>query len=134
MSFTEALQSAYQRYFECAGRASRAEQAYFGLYCLAGLGTFALVDGAVFGASLGLPPLTLIFFVVTIVPFITVMFRRLHDTNRSGWWMLAACVPVLGWLTLMYFFTQPGSSGVNAYGPEPLDLSQPTDFGATPAE
>ncbi|MEL7106927.1 MAG: DUF805 domain-containing protein [Pseudomonadota bacterium] len=134
MSFTQALQSAFERYFDTSGRASRTEQASFVLFALGGAVAFALLDGIIFGASLGLPPLTVIFVVVTCVPFFTAMFRRLHDTNRSGWWLLLAFVPVLGWLALLYFFAQMGTEGDNAYGPAPLGSDAKADFGATPAE
>ena len=134
MSFTDALQSAFERYFDVSGRASRAEQASFVLFAFAGTLVFLLLDLIIYGNTLGVPPLAIIFVVVTFVPFVTVMFRRLHDTNRSAWWLLTAFVPVLGWLALLYFFAQPGTQGDNAHGSEPLGQVDPADFGAIPAE
>ena len=48
-----------------------------------------------------------------------VAIRRLHDTGRSGWWILIALVPLVGAIVLLVFYVQDSSAGVNEYGPNP---------------
>ncbi|ELD3473846.1 DUF805 domain-containing protein [Enterobacter hormaechei] len=52
-------------------------------------------------------------------PYIAVLIRRLHDTDRSGWWLLLYLVPLLGPFVLLYFTCQGSSEGNNCYGPNP---------------
>jgi uncharacterized membrane protein YhaH (DUF805 family) len=54
-----------------------------------------------------------------LVPSIAVTIRRLHDTNRSGWWWLIAFIPILGGLVLLIFAVLDGTPGDNRYGPDP---------------
>ena len=56
----------------------------------------------------------------------TVVAKRLHDRGRSGWWQLAALVPVIGWAWLtLELFILPGSPGDNRYGPHPTFSPEP---------
>jgi uncharacterized membrane protein YhaH (DUF805 family) len=64
--------------------------------------------------------LLIVFALATIIPNISVMVRRLHDTNHSGWWYWIALIPLLGILILLYFFVIQGTDGDNDYGPDPL--------------
>ncbi|HEY3694604.1 DUF805 domain-containing protein [Phenylobacterium sp.] len=54
-----------------------------------------------------------------LIPSLAVTFRRLHDTNRSAWWILVGVVPILGALALLVFYLLPGTPGPNKYGPDP---------------
>lgn len=60
----------------------------------------------------------LLFSLATMIPSISVGIRRLHDTGKSGWYMLLMLIPVLGWLALFVFMVQP-SSEANDYGAVP---------------
>jgi len=60
-----------------------------------------------------------LFIVAMIVPSFAGLVRRLHDTNRSGWWLLAAFVPVIGQLMILSFIVTDGQHGKNRYGPSP---------------
>jgi len=53
------------------------------------------------------------------VPYLAVAFRRLHDTDRSGWWLLLALLPIVGWIALLIFYVLPGTLGPNRFGPDP---------------
>ena len=66
-------------------------------------------------------PLSMLLILGTIVPGIAVGIRRLHDTDRSGWWVLIALVPVLGAIVLLVFFVSNGTPGENQFGPDPKD-------------
>ncbi len=48
------------------------------------------------------------------------MIRRLHDTDRSGWWWLIGIIPIIGWIILIFFLASPGTPGENRYGPPPV--------------
>ncbi len=135
MSFTDAFLSAAEKFFVTAGRGPRSEFWNFALFCLAGAAGLGAIDMIIFGTTLGLPPMCLIFSLVVAVPMATLAFRRLHDLCHSGWWMLLSFVPVLGWLVLLYFFVQPGTDGDNAFGPDPLEgAALAGDFAISPAE
>ena len=54
-----------------------------------------------------------------LLPSLGVSVRRLHDLDKTGWWVLAGLVPILGWALLLYWYAQPGVSGSNQYGTDP---------------
>ena len=58
------------------------------------------------------PTLGAVFSLATLLPSIAAAARRLHDTNRSGWWQLIAIVPVVGIIVLVVFLAQEGRSAV----------------------
>ncbi len=92
------------------------------------------MSGLIFGIY---GPLTLIVALALLTPQLSVSVRRLHDTNRSGWWVLLGFVPVVTMLVsyqtglavlnllslvafvLIYFFVLEGTKGPNQYGPDP---------------
>jgi uncharacterized membrane protein YhaH (DUF805 family) len=51
--------------------------------------------------------------------------RRLHDTGRSGWWMLISFLPLIGFIVLIIFFVQDSQPGTNQYGPNPKESAPP---------
>jgi uncharacterized membrane protein YhaH (DUF805 family) len=74
----------------------------------------------VFGIGLfSSPVLFQVYALATLLPFLAVEVRRLHDTGRSGWWWLFGLVPVLGWIVLVVFCATDGAAGDNKYGPDP---------------
>ena len=98
---------------------SRSEFWYFNLfYCLIGL-ALVLVDGIIsnilgFGGFL-----SVIYYLAAIIPALAVTIRRLHDTGRSGWWILISLVPLIGPIVLLIFFLQSSDFERNQYGPSP---------------
>ena len=66
------------------------------------------------------PILYVIFFLGTIIPYLAVLVRRLHDTNRTGWWVLIVFIPILGFIAWLIFTISEGDRGENRYGPNPL--------------
>jgi uncharacterized membrane protein YhaH (DUF805 family) len=56
---------------------------------------------------------------LVIIPNIAVQVRRLHDSDRSGWWLLLHLVPFIGSFVLLIFFLLDGSVGPNRYGQDP---------------
>ena len=60
-----------------------------------------------------------IYSVLVFLPYVAVSMRRLHDTNRTGWWLLLSFIPVIGFIVLLYFMVQEGDRGENRFGPNP---------------
>jgi len=69
-------------------------------------------------ATLGTGPFVTLYGLVMLVPGIAVSIRRLHDTDRSGWWLLLGCIPLVG-LVLIWFFAADSNGGTNRYGQNP---------------
>lgn len=123
MSFTAAVRSALTKYVQFGGRARRAEYWWFILFSiLVGVLT-SLLDIALgtdfenSAASGGL--FGLIANLALLLPSLAVAVRRLHDLDRSGWWLLIGLIPILGAIVLLVFFVQDGTPGVNRFGPSP---------------
>lgn len=117
----------YQRYFDFSGRSRRKEYWMFVL--------FTFVVGAVTGgrAWVGVNDwsafvqassrtgnmLGELFSLLTLIPALAVMVRRLHDTNRSGWWFLILFLPLFGFMVFMFFMMRDGTPGPNRFGEDP---------------
>jgi uncharacterized membrane protein YhaH (DUF805 family) len=110
-----------QRYADFSGRAMRIEYWMFFLFNF----LIAFAIGFVFGLA-GLPDvanvLGLIYSLAVLIPGIAVGVRRLHDTNRSGWWLLIGLIPIIGAVVLIIFFVQD-SGADNQYGPNPKGVT-----------
>lgn len=123
MSFTTAIRSVFSQYVGFGGRARRAEYWWFVLFSVivsivtwildAALGTD--FDGSVTSSGL----FRLIANLALALPTLAVGVRRLHDTDRSGWWLLIALIPLIGAIVLLVFFVQDGTPGPNRFGPSP---------------
>ena len=98
MEFQEAVRVCFAKYVDFEGEASRSEFWWFFLFT--GVVSFALA--VVSNKLSGL------FSLAVLVPFIAVTVRRLHDTNRSGWWVLVCLLPVVGWFILVFLLVQEG--------------------------
>jgi uncharacterized membrane protein YhaH (DUF805 family) len=119
----------FKRYAEFTGRSRRKEYWMFTLLVVVVAIVLSLVEGVLgLGGMVGgvYGPLTTLFLLATLVPSIAVGIRRLHDTDRSGWWILIALVPFVGGLILLVFYVLEGTKGPNQYGPDPKgeDLAQ----------
>ena len=104
-----------QHYFDFNGRARRAEfwwfsLVYFVLYLAVYIFGSILHLGQVLGSLVSL---------ALLLPSLGVGVRRLHDTDKTGWLILIGIIPIVGWIALIYFYVQPGTSGSNQYGPDP---------------
>mgnify|MGYP000933828806 CR=1 FL=1 len=72
----------------------------------------------IIGGMIGFSLLSTLYSLVVLVPSVAVGVRRLHDTGRSGWFMLLALIPIVG-LVLIYFLAIEGEKTENAFGPDP---------------
>lgn len=118
MDFQTAVRTCFSKYADFTGRARRAEFWWFALFGLLGNLIFGVVDTALFGADVSI--LGSLFSLAILLPNLAVGARRLHDTDRSGWWQLLVFIPVIGILVLIWWWTRPGDTGPNRFGPDPI--------------
>lgn len=115
IGFGEASKRFFTKAFDFQGRATRSEYWFAVLMLLLAIfALFSLID------ALGEPGLALfgLFSLVIIIPFLSLVVRRLHDTDKSGFWLLIYIVPFGGFI-LLVFFCLEGTKGDNKYGPDP---------------
>lgn len=123
MSFTEAVQRVYRKYATFEGRAPRSEFWWFQLfYLLVGLGSYAVIFALLIAtrsmAAAGIGFMfVFVFGLVSVIPNLAVLVRRLHDTDRPGWWFWIGLIPWVGFIILIVFLAQEGTRGYNRYGP-----------------
>ena len=118
MGFQEAVATCFRRYAQFDGRSGRPEYWWFFLFNLLMQGATGLVDAALFGRdSLGL--INGLYSLAVLLPGLAVGVRRLHDIDRSGWWLLVSFVPVIGIVMLIIWFCRPGDAGPNRFGAPP---------------
>lgn len=121
MNFSSAIRSCFSKYVTFSGRACRSEFWYFMLFTVLGSITLSLFDIASFGSGPDDPqPFSSVFSIAVFLPMISVTVRRLHDTDRSGWWYWLALIPLIGWIILLIWYGSEGTSGANRYGQDPL--------------
>lgn len=114
IGFSEAINACFLKYATFSGRAGRPEFWYFHLFVALGLAAAVMVDR--FALHDPRPRfISGIFLLAVFLPILAVGTRRLHDTDRSGWWWLASLFP-FGGLLLLILHTQPGTKGPNRFG------------------
>ena len=119
MQFPEAIQSGFRNYVNFAGRAARSEYWYWVLFAvLVGI-VSAILDAGFFPFSQTAGPIEAATSVVLFLPGIAVGVRRLHDIDRTGWWVLIALTGI-GVILLIVWFCLKGTLGSNRFGPNPL--------------
>ena len=125
MGFGQAVSTCFQKYVTFSGRARRSEFWWWQLFVIL-LGAIANIGDSVFGlhytnsisaAQVGW--LGTVVALALVLPSIAVLFRRLHDTGRSGWWWLLSWVCCIGTILLWIFCLSDSTPGPNQYGPNP---------------
>lgn len=108
-----------QNYFNITGRASRSEYWWWVLFVFILNFVIGVLLG-IFGASGSVvQTISWIIGLVFFLPGLGVAVRRLHDIDKSGWWLFIGLIPVVGAILLIIWFCKPSESGVNQYGEEP---------------
>jgi uncharacterized membrane protein YhaH (DUF805 family) len=112
MGFSDAIRTCLSKYVSFEGRAVRSEYWYFALFIFIVEIVAYAIDAGVFGR----PILYSIAALALMLPSLAVGARRLHDTDRSGWWLLISFVPLIGAILLIVWFCTPGTPGANKFG------------------
>lgn len=112
-----------KKYVDFNGRARRKEYwmfVWFNILISIVLGAVDYATG-MYQAEAGVGVLSGLYSLAILLPSIAVAVRRLHDTSRSGWWLLIAFVPLIGGLVLLVFMVLDGTPGSNEHGPNPKE-------------
>lgn len=104
MNFQQSIKLCFSKYADFNGRASRPEYWWFALFIFLASAVLSMVSNVLPG----------IFAIATLLPSLAVAARRLHDTERSGWWLLIGLVPVVGFIVLIVFLAQKSAGGTLA--------------------
>ncbi len=114
MTFGESISTGFKKYADFSGRASRSEFWWWILFVVL-LNAVAGFLGDILSILVGL---------ALLLPNIAITARRLHDTDKSGWWQLIALIPLIGWLILIYFCVQ-GPVEPNRFGGSAVPAATP---------
>jgi uncharacterized membrane protein YhaH (DUF805 family) len=116
ISFKNAVKSGIGKSFTFSGRSSRSEYWWWMLASI----LFQIICTII--AVLGNVGVAAIFPILLVLPTATMIVRRLHDLEKSGWWFLIVLIPLFGILYLIYLFIQEGDMNENIYGPVPTNI------------
>jgi uncharacterized membrane protein YhaH (DUF805 family) len=100
MTFQESIQVCFSKYVDFKGRAVRSEYWWFALFIFLASLVLSMISNVLSG----------LFSLGVLLPSIAAATRRLHDTDRSGWWQLIVLVPVIGFIVLIVFLAQEGKA------------------------
>jgi uncharacterized membrane protein YhaH (DUF805 family) len=109
-----------KKYAVFSGRARRQEYWMFVLSNVIIVLFLSIIDGIDGSDSEGSrSTLTTLYGLAILIPSLAVGVRRLHDSGRSGWWMLIGLIPIIGTIVLLIFIIQDSQLMDNQYGPNP---------------
>jgi len=129
VNMIEAVKSFYGNYVNFAGRSPRSAYWWWVLFYVIIAVIIAMVEGGGHGG--GMPgggfsynysggPIAIVWSLVNLIPGIALGVRRLHDIDKSGWWLLIGLIPLVGAIILLVWFATRGTAGPNRFGPDPL--------------
>lgn len=122
MKFKEAVQTCLkEKYVDFNGRARRSEYWWFALFGWILTIVLSILDSLIFNAASGYGILASLGGLAIFLPALGVGVRRLHDMDKSGWWLLLSFIPLIGFIILLFWFVQPGTRGQNRFGADPLN-------------
>ncbi|HXH71192.1 MAG TPA: DUF805 domain-containing protein [Mariprofundaceae bacterium] len=110
-----------KKYAVFSGRAQRSEYWFFALFSIIISIVLGVVDGMLgtVNQQYGIGTLGLIYSLAVLIPSLAVTVRRLHDTDRSAWWLLILLIPLAGPIVLLVFMVLDSTAGDNRYGSNP---------------
>lgn len=121
VGFSNAIGAGFGKYVDFSGRASRSEYWWWTVFNLLVTFVAIMLDAVLFPGSISAQStygvLTVIASIALFLPSLTVFVRRLHDTDRSAWWLLISLVPIVGAIVLLVFLVSAGTPGANRFGP-----------------
>jgi uncharacterized membrane protein YhaH (DUF805 family) len=113
MTFGEAISDGFSKYADFSGRSSRSAYWWWTLFYV-----LVFIGASILDAAANTPIIAILVWLGFIIPNLAVLVRRLHDTDRSGWWVLIGFVPLIGAIVLIVFACLE-SGPPNKYGPGP---------------
>jgi uncharacterized membrane protein YhaH (DUF805 family) len=120
MNFWQAIKSGFSNYVTFSGRAIRSEYWYWVLFGLLGGLATEILDAGIFSSQIpSASPLNGVFNLLTFLPSLALAVRRLHDIDRSGWWILVTFT-IVGIVLLIYWACKSGTPGPNRFGSNPF--------------
>jgi uncharacterized membrane protein YhaH (DUF805 family) len=117
MGFVEAIRSGFSNYVNFSGRAPRSEYWYWTLFVILVSIAANILDSIIFYSIYS--PLSTLSALALFLPGLAVSVRRLHDIDRTGWWLLIALTGI-GLIVLLVFDCIRGTIGTNRFGQDPL--------------
>ena len=121
MSFTEAVRTCLKKkYYNFNDRAPRSEYWWFALFGWGVTIVLSILDNLIFNNASGYGMFSTIWGIAILLPSIGVGVRRLHDLDKSGWWLLVSLIPIVGFIILVFWFVQQGTRAENRFGADPL--------------
>jgi uncharacterized membrane protein YhaH (DUF805 family) len=111
MGFADAVRTGLSKYVGFQGRATRSEFWYFVLFVIIVEVVAYAIDAGVFGR----PILYSIAAIGLLLPNLAIAVRRLHDIDRSGWWIFISLIPLIGIILLIVWYCTKGTLGPNRF-------------------
>ncbi len=121
MGFKEAVVSCFQNWKDFKGRSRRSEYWYFLLFnitLMLILSILTLITGLSLFYYVGR-----IYGLIALIPGFAVASRRLHDINKSEWFLLLIAIPLIGFIILLIWLAKDSDPGENKYGPNPKEIN-----------
>ena len=111
MNFSQAISSGFENYTNFRGRARRSEYWYWMLFNI-----LVSIGASIVDSTINTSLVSALVGLALFLPGLAVTFRRLHDTDHSGWWIFISIIPIIGFIVLLIFFTRAGDREPNRYG------------------
>ena len=142
MTFFQSISTCFSKYATFSGRAARSEYWWFALFVTLVnffANRFDTVTNQTFQLSLGRADLNVgatgsLISLAVVLPMISVMVRRFHDIDKSGWWYWIVLIPLIGWIIFIVFMATEGTQGPNTYGNPPSTTPDAPDDPEPPTE
>lgn len=120
MNFGQAMTSGFKNYVNFQDRSSRSAFWFWALFSFIVSTVFSVLSNGDSGSFFGI--LGSLAGLAMLLPGLSVAVRRLHDIDRSGWFILLGLIPLVGWIILLVYYVQPSSVGANRFGSAPLTV------------
>lgn len=119
VSFSQAVRMAFDSYCRFQGRSSRSEYWWWVLFVAILSFCIGIIEGILGFSMTAVQATSGILSLALLLPGLGLSVRRLHDINKSGWWILLGLIPVVGAIVLIIWFAQNSQMQDNQYGPVP---------------
>jgi len=121
MDIQQSVKTCFKKFATFDGRASRSEYWWFQFFYILVVIVAVILDGVLVGGNLeSAGALEIVSQLILLLPALAVTARRLHDVDRSGWWMLVG-ITIVGLIPLFIWWLAPGTNKKNKYG-NPIKL------------